>query len=160
PLLAPVTSATRELPAVAIISGDFVRNGHGRATLRALLDVAAIAISRDGRGCGNCNATSGAAVLRACCDGRALAHIDDVLARVFVAAVIGVDAVPVSVEVDVSPGLPGMTMVGLPDVIVRESRDRVRTAIRNSGFPFPGDRITVSLAPADVRKVGAAFDLP
>ena len=53
-----------------------------------------------------------------------------------------------------------MTMVGLPDATVRESRDRVRTAIRNSGFPFPGERITVSLAPADVRKVGAAFDLP
>ena len=65
-----------------------------------------------------------------------------------------------SVEVDVSPGLPGMTMVGLPDLTVRESRDRVRTAIRNSGFPFPLGRITVSLAPADVRKVGAAFDLP
>ena len=67
---------------------------------------------------------------------------------------------PVSVEVDVSAGLPGVTMVGLPDATVRESRDRVRSAIRNSGFPFPPDRVTVSLAPADVRKVGAAFDLP
>ena len=76
------------------------------------------------------------------------------------AAVVGVDAIPVSVEVDVSSGLPGMTMVGLPDTTVRESRDRVRTAIRNSGFPFPPSRVTVSLAPADVRKVGAAFDLP
>src|SRR4029079_5690872 len=83
-----------------------------------------------------------------------------VLARSTAAAVVGVDAVPVSVEVDVSPGLPGMTMVGLPDTTVRERRDRVRTAIRNSGFPYPPDRITVSLAPADVRKVGAAFDLP
>src|SRR5690349_9700140 len=82
------------------------------------------------------------------------------LARLSAAAVIGVDAVPVSVEVDVSPGLPGLTMVGLPDTTVRESRDRVRTAIRNSGFPYPPDRIMVSLAPADVRKVGAAFDLP
>ncbi|MEO8071320.1 MAG: YifB family Mg chelatase-like AAA ATPase [Acidobacteriota bacterium] len=82
------------------------------------------------------------------------------LARLTAAAVFGVDAVPVSVEVDVSPGLPGLTMVGLPDATVRESRDRVRTAIRNSGFPFPSQRITVSLAPADVRKVGAAFDLP
>jgi magnesium chelatase family protein len=53
-----------------------------------------------------------------------------------------------------------MTMVGLPDTTVRESRDRVRTAIRNSGFPFPAERVTVSLAPADIRKVGAAFDLP
>jgi magnesium chelatase family protein len=82
------------------------------------------------------------------------------LARLSAAAVLGIEAVPVSVEVDVSPGLPGMTMVGLPDTTVRESRDRVRTAIRNSGFPFPGDRVTVSLAPADLRKVGAAFDLP
>jgi magnesium chelatase family protein len=83
-----------------------------------------------------------------------------VLARVHAAAVVGIDAIPVSVEVDVSTGLPGMTMVGLPDATVRESRDRVRTAIRNSGFPFPLARVTVSLAPADVRKVGAAFDLP
>ncbi|HKW01878.1 MAG TPA: YifB family Mg chelatase-like AAA ATPase [Vicinamibacterales bacterium] len=76
------------------------------------------------------------------------------------AAVFGIDALSVSVEVDVSPGLPGVTMVGLPDATVRESRDRVRTAIRNSGFPFPPERVTVSLAPTDVRKVGAAFDLP
>src|SRR5262252_7909379 len=82
------------------------------------------------------------------------------LARVSAAALLGVDAIPVSVEVDVSPGLPGVTMVGLPDTTVRESRDRVRTAIRNSGFPFPPERVTVSLAPADLRKVGAAFDLP
>ena len=74
--------------------------------------------------------------------------------------VFGVEAMPVSVEVDVSFGLPGITMVGLPDTTVRESRDRVRAAIRNSGFPFPAHRVTVSLAPADVRKVGAAFDLP
>ncbi len=73
---------------------------------------------------------------------------------------VGIEAIPVSVEVDVSTGLPGLTMVGLPDTTVRESRDRVRTAIRNSGFPYPGDRITVSLAPADLKKVGAAFDLP
>ncbi len=83
------------------------------------------------------------------------------LARLSAAAVSGVDAIPVSVEVDVSPGgLPGVTMVGLPDTTVRESRDRVRTAIRNSGFPFPSSRVTVSLAPADLKKVGAAFDLP
>jgi magnesium chelatase family protein len=82
------------------------------------------------------------------------------LARLMASAVVGIDAIPVSVEVDVAGGLPGVTMVGLPDATVRESRDRVRSAIRNSGFPFPGDRVTVSLAPADVRKVGAAFDLP
>ena len=64
------------------------------------------------------------------------------------------------VEVDVSFGMPVFTMVGLPDASVRESRDRVRSAIRNSGFEFPPHRITVNLAPADVRKAGAAFDLP
>jgi magnesium chelatase family protein len=82
------------------------------------------------------------------------------LSRVSAATVLGIDAIPVTVEVDVSFGLPGLTMVGLPDTTVRESRDRVRAAIRNSGFPFPSHRVTVSLAPADVRKVGAAFDLP
>jgi magnesium chelatase family protein len=83
-----------------------------------------------------------------------------VLARLRTAAVFGVEACPVHVEVDVSFGLPGFTMVGLPDASVRESRDRVRSAIRNSGFEFPPHRITVNLAPADVRKAGAAFDLP
>ncbi|MEP7118106.1 MAG: YifB family Mg chelatase-like AAA ATPase [Acidobacteriota bacterium] len=76
------------------------------------------------------------------------------------AALRGIDAFPVSVEVDVSFGLPVFAMVGLPDASVRESRDRVRAAIRNSGFDFPPHRITVNLAPADVRKAGAAFDLP
>ncbi len=76
------------------------------------------------------------------------------------ATVVGIDACQVQVEVDVSFGLPGFTMVGLPDVGVRESRDRVRSAIRNSGFEFPPHRITVNLAPADLRKAGAAFDLP
>jgi magnesium chelatase family protein len=83
------------------------------------------------------------------------------LARLHAAALFGVDAIPVSVEVDVSGGgLPGVVMVGLPDATVRESRDRVRAAIRNSGFPFPPGRVTVSLAPADLKKIGAAFDLP
>ena len=83
------------------------------------------------------------------------------LARIATAALVGIDAIPITVEVDVSGGgLPGLTLVGLPDATVRESRDRVRTAIRNAGFPFPGSRVTVSLAPADIRKVGAGFDLP
>lgn len=82
------------------------------------------------------------------------------LASLRTAAVSGIDACPVHVEVDVSFGLPIFTMVGLPDASVRESRDRVRSAIRNSGFEFPPHRITVNLAPADVRKAGAAFDLP
>src|SRR5690349_2682924 len=82
------------------------------------------------------------------------------LARLRTAAVFGVEACQVEVEVDVSFGMPRFTMVGLPDASVRESRDRVRSAIRNSGFTFPSHRITVNLAPADVRKAGAAFDLP
>ncbi len=76
------------------------------------------------------------------------------------AAVFGIDACPVQVEVDVSLGLPCFNMVGLPDASVRESRDRVRSAIRNSGFEFPCNRITVNLAPADIRKAGSSFDLP
>ena len=82
------------------------------------------------------------------------------LASLRTAAVFGIEACPVQVEVDVSFGFPRFTMVGLPDASVRESRDRVRAAIRNSGFEFPAHRITVNLAPADVRKAGAAFDLP
>jgi magnesium chelatase family protein len=82
------------------------------------------------------------------------------LARLESAAVLGVDAYPVHVEVDVGLGLPFFRMVGLPDASVRESRDRVRAAIRNSGFEFPSHRITINLAPADVRKAGSSFDLP
>jgi magnesium chelatase family protein len=83
-----------------------------------------------------------------------------VLARVLSAALVGVEAALVRVEVDVTAGLPAFTTVGLPDSAVRESRERVRTAIRNAGFGFPSDRITVNLAPAGLRKEGASFDLP
>ena len=76
------------------------------------------------------------------------------------AAVFGIEACTVQVEVDVSFGIPSFTMVGLPDMSVRESRDRVRSAIRNSGFDFPPHRITVNLSPADIRKAGSLFDLP
>jgi magnesium chelatase family protein len=82
------------------------------------------------------------------------------LACVRTAAVFGIDACAVQVEVDVSFGIPGFTMVGLPDASVRESRDRVKSAIRNSGFRFPQERVTVNLAPADLRKAGSSFDLP
>jgi len=82
------------------------------------------------------------------------------LARLRTATVFGVEACPIDVEVDVSFGIPRFSMVGLPDAGVRESRDRVRSAIRNSGFAFPAHKITVNLAPADVRKAGASFDLP
>ncbi len=73
---------------------------------------------------------------------------------------IGVEASLIDVEIDVSGGLPAFAVVGLPDSTVRESRDRVRSAIRHAGFEFPERRITVNLAPADVRKSGASYDLP
>ena len=82
------------------------------------------------------------------------------LASLRTAALFGVEATRVHVEVDVSFGMPIFTMVGLPDASVRESRDRVRSAIRNSGFEFPHHRVTVNLAPADVRKAGSSLDLP
>ena len=88
------------------------------------------------------------------------AHTHPMLARVRSASLHGIEAATVFVEVDVTSGLPSFTTVGLPDSTVRESRDRVRAAIKNSGFEFPQERITVNLAPADLRKEGAAFDLP
>ncbi|MDX1416510.1 MAG: YifB family Mg chelatase-like AAA ATPase [Candidatus Promineifilaceae bacterium] len=83
------------------------------------------------------------------------------LAKVFSSAIVGLDAELVEVEVDVIKGYPNFMMVGLPDAAVRESRDRVHAAIKNSGLRFPGNqRITVNLAPADLRKEGPAYDLP
>ncbi len=75
-------------------------------------------------------------------------------------AVIGIDSHPVTVEVDLAAGLPLFSTVGLPDVAVRESKDRIKAAIKNSGYPFPGHHVTVNLAPADIKKEGTAFDLP
>ncbi len=82
------------------------------------------------------------------------------LSRVISSAVMGVDAYVVEVEVDISSGLPSFTTVGLPDGAVKESKERVKAAIKNSGYYFPSDRITVNLAPADTKKEGSAFDLP
>ena len=82
------------------------------------------------------------------------------LSKVLSSAVIGVDAYVVEVELDISSGLPYFATVGMPEGAVKESKDRVKAAIKNSGYFFPADRITVNLAPADVRKEGAAFDLP
>lgn len=76
------------------------------------------------------------------------------------AALLGIDAYAVNVEVDLSSGLPAFDIVGLPDSAVKESRERVRTAIKNTGLSFPTKRITVNLAPADTKKEGASFDLP
>lgn len=82
------------------------------------------------------------------------------LARVWSAAIVGIDAVKVGVEVDVSGGLPNVVVVGLPDAAVQESKERVKAAIRNAGFAFPVRKIVVNLAPADLRKEGPCFDLP
>lgn len=82
------------------------------------------------------------------------------LARVFSCAIIGLDGVIVEVEVDIGRGLPGITIVGLPDTAVQESRERVQSAIKNAGLPFPRKRIIVNMAPASVRKEGPAYDLP
>jgi magnesium chelatase family protein len=82
------------------------------------------------------------------------------LARVLSSAIIGVDAYTVEVEVDISQGLPSFSTVGLPEGAVRESKERVKASIKNSGYHFPSDRITVNLAPADIKKEGSAFDLP
>ena len=82
------------------------------------------------------------------------------LATIESATVIGVDACRVHVEIDVSRGFPHFQLVGLPDASVKESRDRVRAAMLNSGFEFPVSRITINLAPGDVRKAGPGFDLP
>ncbi|MBC2711998.1 MAG: YifB family Mg chelatase-like AAA ATPase, partial [Desulfosarcina sp.] len=82
------------------------------------------------------------------------------LARVLSSAVIGIDAYLVEVEVDIAHGLPTFTTVGLPETAVKESRERVKSAITNSGYTFPADRITVNLAPANIKKEGTGFDLP
>ena len=82
------------------------------------------------------------------------------LARILCSAVIGIDAYIVEVEVDIAAGLPAFTTVGLPEAAVKESRERVKAAIQNSGYRFPDDRITVNLAPAHIKKDGTGFDLP
>ena len=82
------------------------------------------------------------------------------LAKVLAGAPLGIDAYPVEVEVDIAQGLPQFATVGLPDGAVKESKDRIKSAIKNSGYDFPTRRITINLAPADIRKDGSAFDLP
>jgi magnesium chelatase family protein len=82
------------------------------------------------------------------------------LARVWSASLIGIEAVKVGVEVDVSGGLPGIVVVGLPDMAVQEAKERVKAALKNAGFAFPMRRVVVNLTPADLRKEGPSFDLP
>lgn len=82
------------------------------------------------------------------------------LSVVYTRAAIGVKAPLISVEVHLSNGLPGLTLVGLPETTVKEARDRVRSAIINSGYAFPAKKITINLAPADLPKEGGRYDLP
>ncbi len=82
------------------------------------------------------------------------------LAIITSCSVLGIDGWLIQVEVDVATGLPMFSTVGLPDSTVRESKDRVKAAIKNCGYQFPARKITVNLAPADIRKEGAGFDLP
>ncbi|MCX5711308.1 MAG: YifB family Mg chelatase-like AAA ATPase [Candidatus Omnitrophica bacterium] len=81
------------------------------------------------------------------------------LAKVFTFGLLGIEAYPVEIEVDVARGLPAVTIVGMADTAIRESKERVKAAIKNSGFDWPAERITISLAPSDIKKEGASFDL-
>lgn len=80
--------------------------------------------------------------------------------HILTATIVGLDAVPITVEADVTNGLPATIIVGLPDAAVQESKERVRSALKNSGFSYPATRVSVNLAPADTPKIGTLFDLP
>jgi len=82
------------------------------------------------------------------------------LAQLHTATIVGIDAVPVDVEVDIQHGLPQITIVGLADTAIQEARERIRSALSNCGFQFPRTRVTINLAPADLKKEGSGFDLP
>ena len=82
------------------------------------------------------------------------------LAKIFSCGLLGVEGVIVTVEVDLNYGLPGFIVVGLPDAGVKESRDRVFSAIKNNGYAYPDKKVTVNLAPADLKKEGPSYDLP
>ena len=82
------------------------------------------------------------------------------LAKVNSAALYGIDALRVEVEIDLASGLPQLATVGLPEGAVKESKDRIRAAVKNCGYTFPAKRITINLAPADIQKEGSAYDLP
>ena len=82
------------------------------------------------------------------------------IVKLLSSTVIGIDSYRVDVEVDIASGLPQFATVGLPDASVKESKDRIRAAVKNSGYEFPANRVTVNLAPADIKKEGTGFDLP
>ena len=81
------------------------------------------------------------------------------LAKVYSYGISSLDAYPITIEVDVSAGLPGTVIVGLPDSAIKESKERVRTAIRNSGYQYKPQRVTINLSPANIPKEGPSFDL-
>ena len=82
------------------------------------------------------------------------------LAKVNSTALYGIDALRVEVETDIASGLPQLATVGLAEGAVRESKDRIRAAVKNCGYSFPAKKITINLAPADIKKEGSAYDLP
>ena len=82
------------------------------------------------------------------------------LARVWSASLVGIQAVKVGVEVDVAGGLPGIVVVGLPDTAIQEAKERVKAALKNAGYAVPMRRVVINLTPADLRKEGPSFDLP
>jgi magnesium chelatase family protein len=84
----------------------------------------------------------------------------EMLAKAHSFGLLGIEAYPIEIEVDVAHGLPAISLIGLPDAAIKESKDRLKPAIKNSGFEWPAERITVSLAPSDIKKEGACFDLP
>src|SRR5215470_8175649 len=91
--------------------------------------------------------------------GASLLHLL-MIAKIESACLVGLEAAKVHVEVSLAKGAPSFSIVGLPDASVREAKDRVVSAIRNTGFEFPSRKVTVNLAPADLRKEGSYFDLP
>lgn len=82
------------------------------------------------------------------------------ISQILSATVIGLDVYKIMVEVDINNSLPSVSIVGLPDTAISEAKERVRSAIKNSGYEFPNKKVVVNLAPADIRKVGSNYDLP
>ncbi|MBU1932616.1 MAG: hypothetical protein KKC66_01780, partial [Candidatus Omnitrophica bacterium] len=82
------------------------------------------------------------------------------VSKILSAATVGIEARQIEIEVDITKGLPAVVIVGLPDTAIKESRDRVRSAIKNSGFEYPSQKITINLAPCNIKKEGPCFDLP
>ena len=89
-----------------------------------------------------------------------MAYLCDMASKIYSGALIGIECERVEIECDAGTGQYSFIIVGLPDMAVQESRERIRAALKNSGLPFPRGRVTVNLAPADVRKEGPAYDVP